>query len=636
MNCHQQNYTVIKETILPSGMEIDISEAWKKLISSQFGGGPGKGFGELIQNLLDSYPSTTPWHERKGIITTTNDSISVTDFGEGMNRSRLQLLLTLGGTDKSNDISKIGTFGVGFFSIFNPQLKTREVKVTTRCEGHTVELIFSVGQDGRQPEITTKILEENISFSTRIQVAFNSPHSPQKCLDYAQNCLMYYPCNITINRKKFVNIWENAENSNLTIFKEGYCHGIIDVTANDYSIRVLCKYEHIINLSLPGIVTGGHSMNHDLRDYARKRMPCIPRSSITINCNNLNVTISRDSFMLDNSYLGMIDVLKRVLMGKLREYLENESAQENIILANQYILAESIEGYLNRHQSDTDGIETDSMAVCRILSEAKVYRFNGEKDRYSLKDIREKKSPHLPVYFSPSHFSTRWLGGGYKHDFVVLPPKCTYKSGAPDFYDKIFSTLFKDVINLDTIQDDGIKIQDLLDRGVVLKELLEPNCTIAGERELTENERLIMEELTSLITMDSITEVINKNLQTKIRLIRIIFFEFNQQGAIVATGLFDKHGKFITAPFNEDANEAEEDRTILLGLNRKSNLIQNLISYRGEDRAFFMLPILANELVSSQKWLAPHTKKFHLKRDKLAAEMRAALLDEILLIESNE
>ena len=110
------------EIIYPDGIEIDLDEAWRKLISSQFTGSAGRGFGELVQNFLDSYPSSTPWDERQGKIKSGKGWISIIDFGEGMDRDRLALLVTLGGTDKNNNISKIGTFGIGFFSIFNPNL----------------------------------------------------------------------------------------------------------------------------------------------------------------------------------------------------------------------------------------------------------------------------------------------------------------------------------------------------------------------------------------------------------------------------------------------------------------------------------------------------------------------------------
>jgi hypothetical protein len=54
MNDNKWNETFL----LPAGFRIDLDEAWRKIISRQFAGKPGRAFGELIQNLLDSYPST--------------------------------------------------------------------------------------------------------------------------------------------------------------------------------------------------------------------------------------------------------------------------------------------------------------------------------------------------------------------------------------------------------------------------------------------------------------------------------------------------------------------------------------------------------------------------------------------------
>jgi len=107
--------TIVDYVEMPHGLDIDLDEGWRKLISRQFGGDPGRAFGEFIQNVVDSYPSNTPWKKRRGEIESNEDSIAITDYGEGMARKRLILIVTLGGTDKSDDPSKIGTFGTGFF-----------------------------------------------------------------------------------------------------------------------------------------------------------------------------------------------------------------------------------------------------------------------------------------------------------------------------------------------------------------------------------------------------------------------------------------------------------------------------------------------------------------------------------------
>ncbi len=122
----------------PHGLDVDLDEGWPKLIARQFGGDPGRGFCELIQNAIDSYPAGMDWSDRLVHIASGPYRLAITDWGEGLSRERLRLLTTLGGTDKAGDASRIGQFGIGFFAIFNPALGTRRVTVTTRCEGHTV------------------------------------------------------------------------------------------------------------------------------------------------------------------------------------------------------------------------------------------------------------------------------------------------------------------------------------------------------------------------------------------------------------------------------------------------------------------------------------------------------------------
>ena len=94
--------TELETIVLPQGLEIDVSEGWKKLIQRQFGGDAGRGFSELIQNLLDSYPGDVDWTQRRGTIETGRRSIAITDWGEGMDMGRLRLLTTLGGTARTS------------------------------------------------------------------------------------------------------------------------------------------------------------------------------------------------------------------------------------------------------------------------------------------------------------------------------------------------------------------------------------------------------------------------------------------------------------------------------------------------------------------------------------------------------
>lgn len=277
-----------------------------------------------------------------------------------------------------NDVEKIGTFGVGFFSIFNPSLGTEKVVVTTRCEGHVVEMMFKVLEHGKRPEISTRILDQDVGFSTKIHVMFDNSSSPKQCLEYARQCLIYYPCKMTINGARYKSVWETAEQNGLSIFKNGSCDGMIDVNTRGYYANVLCKYEHIMDLTIPGIVTGGHFMKYDLRDYKLKEMPCLEQEKTTINSNTLNVTISRDSFKMDYAYKDMVEVLRQEMLKELLVILKNGGGSRNLLLANQYIFANGLGSFMRseafgRSQSD------EMRELFSILLDAKLYSIEGEK-----------------------------------------------------------------------------------------------------------------------------------------------------------------------------------------------------------------------------------------------------------------
>jgi hypothetical protein len=139
------------------------------------------------------------------------------------------LLCTLGGTDKRDDSSKIGMFGMGFFAIFNPKLGTERVVVTTCCEGSSVEVSFHVETPGKCPKISLRVLDEPLPFSTRIEVQFNR-------------------------------------------------------------ITLLCKYERLTELEIASLGKGGHGLYSDLRDYYESGFCVFRGIRAVLNCNSLSVT----------------------------------------------------------------------------------------------------------------------------------------------------------------------------------------------------------------------------------------------------------------------------------------------------------------------------------------------------------
>ncbi|HOP47976.1 MAG TPA: hypothetical protein PK874_09960 [Desulfobacteraceae bacterium] len=621
--------------IFPEGMAIDIDEGWRKLISRQFGGNPGRAFGELIQNLLDSYPPQTAWENRRGDIATKDKTISITDYGEGLSRERIKLICMLGGTDKQEESEKIGQFGVGFFSIFNPKLGTESVKVTTLCEDRTVELLFNVEDPEKRPIISTEIFEVNTHYSTRIEVRFNKEASISACLRYAKKVLQYYPCNVSINGNKSLSIWSTARESGAYIFKEGPCHGILMPDTYFDCLTVLCKYEHIVDLTLGSLATGGHDSQWDLQDYHQGELPVIPNLKATINCNDLILTISRDSFFLGLSYLSMVKTLSTHLLFYLDRQLDSNTDPE-IILANHYTLRKKLKSYLENKIDSPTSPKTREDMVLKKLTEAKVYRLVGHRAMFSLLELYKKKSLDKPLFFSPNQTNLRWVGGEFRHDFIVIPKKVSMNNGAPKFYDELFKEIFGDIVNLDTISEDTEKINDLVERGIVDKAALSPGCKFIGERQLTRQEKTFINEMKSLFHNKALREVISKSILLPVRRVRPVFFEMDQENRIISAGLFDRSGKALNNVSNLtdrkeklEVNRVVKPVDLTLGIRRDHPMIVFLLQSQDVHRVYYAVTFLAHELSLCQKLLVPYSPFYHMVKEQLTNDMRGVLIDHL-------
>lgn len=630
---------ILETYLMPNGLEIDLDEGFTKLTERQFGGNPGRAFSELIQNAIDSYPSGTPWEERMGEIWTGPKWISITDYGEGMNTFRLKLLVTLGGTDKFNNADKIGQFGMGFMSMFNRKLGTRQIIVKTRCESETVQLVFNVKEPGKRPEISTCILDEKIPYGTMIKAEFESSNRVSDCLSHAQKSLSYYPCPIKINGELHRSCWESNGKGDTILFSENGCRGLIRKISRWDNIRVLCKYELVMESSLDHFLTGGNNARYNLEDFQTHGAPFIPDTDIMLNADKLNVTISRDSFYLDWAYQEAKGILIRHLKTfLLREIDKGVSAE--LIMANQYIFRREIESFLTDPFSFINK-QSDDNRLIEVLATLPVYRICGRPGIFSLKALKEMKRADLPFYFSPERTNLRWLGGSFRHDYIVIPDACRINGGATQLFDNLFSTVFGDIVNLDTIQGNQKKIVELVERDIISKESLSPKTKIIGIRNLTSGEQGLLKEIDVLLGDPAIINVIETNLHMKVSCIESVFFEMEEGGWRISSGLFDANGKalnekYISNFLKQDGEEEKRKKEssgkskVLLGLNLKHPFIQYLLTEKDSHRNFYGLTYLAHELALCQKMLVPYSPFYHLVKQRLAQDMRKALIRNLL------
>ena len=619
---------IVQTLEMPHGLEIDLDEAWSKLISRQFGGDPSRGFAELIQNFIDSYPSGVAWENRRAEIVTDAHSISITDWGEGMNRDRLKLLVTLGGTDKDHDETKIGKFGIGFFSIFNPALGTRRVVVRTRCEGHGVELVFTVPEPARRPVLTAKVHKAAPDFGTRVTVEVDNEDAPRNCVRAARKALRHFPCPVTIDGKPAASVWLEAQRDGLPVFEHDQCCGFLCPNWRGTHVTVLRRYERLMDLSIGALTTGGHGTTGDLRDLRLRAVPWLPVISAVINCNDLVATISRDSFYLDAVYERMVRALGTALEQALSEELArlppDSEGYLRLVVNNQYVLSDR----LGRHIQTCLAGSAVSDHVLALLAEAPVYRLCGKRDRVSLLDVARRRTSDLPVFHVPSANNEGWLGGAFRHDFIVAPVLHAHDVEAPAAYDTIFKAAFgPDVINLDTIRDNTDTIGNLVDRGIVDPALLTPHTFRVAEQELDANERALLGEINALLEHASVADVLRRGIGRGYLGVRASYFESDCAGLAAATGLFDDDGE----PNKPVADTARKLGRVHLGLRRSHPIVHAFARSIDPMRAFFAVSFLAQRLVESQKALIPHNRLAHTVPDQLGTDLRQAMLRSLVV-----
>jgi hypothetical protein len=618
----------LKKFSIPNGLEIDIDEGWKKLISRQFGGEAGRSFLELIQNFIDSYDDDVPWEKRVGEIDTTENSISLTDYGAGMNYEKLTLLTTLGGTDKDGNPNKIGKFGIGFFSIFNPRLSTKRVLVTTRCEGYSVQLIFEVTDPEKRPSVTARTLNQKISFSTKITIEFQNSYSVKNCLNSALKSLKFYPCRIKLNGIEFNSLWEEARQKKVIEFRKNSCHGLIERSSLYYNTIVLCKYFHIMDMSFPTFLAGGYNMTYDLDDYEKVKAPYLRNIKLVINCNALNLTISRDSYYLDYNNTIMLRTVCKELSNVLQEDIKD--ADNQLILANQYIFRNKIKSFLQGEDFD----DKEEYLLMKKLSEKRIYQVKGNKSNWSLLDMHRNLNRNIPLFYAKDPANTRWLAGNFTHDFIVITEDCVECNGAKSFYKKLFGSIFEDVVNLDTIRENPEKISDLIQRGIIDKSALAPECEFIRELELNLQERSFLKELETLLNNAEIRKVISLHFKLDIKKIVPIFFKMKDDGCFISAGIFEKSGRPVSDDFMEQSNSNMwpffNRNNFFLGICLDNPVIRYLILTQDHHRVYFILSFIAHELLSCQKQLVPDCSFTNYRKERLSADLRKALINDLL------
>ncbi len=357
---------------------------------------------------------------------------------------------------------------------------------------------------------------------------------------------------------------------------------------------------------------------------------------MVVNSNDLNVTISRDRFYCDNAFDKLVSVINEALLDYLADYM-TDITDWQLIMANIYSLKRKIRKYLD----DPGGFDPElaGTRALRKLSRSQVFRVAERRELFSLEEIQIKRTPEWPLYYSSKQENVRWLGGRFKHDFVLTPYDFTLEGGLRDFYHAIFTSLFPDTVDLDRIQRDTSKLNDLVKRGIVDRESLSPAVEFADKMELTKQQKDLQVEINKLLYSDEVREVLTESFEMKINHIRTAYFDVADGGMYISTGLFDSNGKPLSDLYMSNFIGSEQEgtdhkrklqkRNILLGLNIRHPLIAYLCACKDPDRAAYSLTYVVNQLAMCQRSLVPYSGFHQLNKSKLAKEMRSTLLNQL-------
>jgi Histidine kinase-, DNA gyrase B-, and HSP90-like ATPase len=599
---------------------VNVEEAWRKLTSRQFANEPARGLEEIISNAVDSYPDDTPKEQVKIDLDFTDDSIAVTDWGEGMPLNRIECLLTLGGSDKSFNDKKIGQFGVGFCSLFNPALGTRLVVVTTRCEDSFVEVIFTVNDPAKTPAISSRVLDEKFSFSTRVFARLGDAGAPGKCRTWIESRAEYYPYQVIINGKKYPSIWDEAPG--VRHFLTDHTRGRMFRSSAPW-VKVLCKYCYVMSLSLDSMQKP-LGQYRDIDDYGD--FPYLSGYAVDINCDDLSVVLSRNSVYVNNDFERMAHELSVILKGKLLEDLNTLTSQttewERLVLTNQYIFRSRIGDLVM--QVINKSYEFDAASVEHVLFEAKLHAIDGKKGMFSLREITEMKTPELPLFFCTKLEGLSWLGRRYKHDFVIMPPKTTAYDKPANFLFKLLDGCFPCmVVDLDTIHNRSDVLKSLVERGIIDPSLMVRDIRVRQKAQVDKEEEAFLTEIQKWIRKPELFQALERNLLFPVNRIDVALFEAFGEEENVLAALFDENGKLLNLAPEEIARRRAMER-VYIGLNSASPLFGLLKRSKKNNRSYYILGIIAHELVCTQK-IIPHSAKFYYLRNHVERDLVTAL-----------
>ena len=568
--------------------DVDREKAFKKLASKQFKN-PTLALREIVSNALDSYTGTnTP---QTVDIALDDQHFEVIDHGAGFTEDKIECLRTLGQSDKRGEGGFIGRFGIGFASLFHPDLSVERVLVDTKLNGGYERLEFNVEDTG----VTLKRydLEGAPPFSTRVRAEFGN--LSWKRLDEMRKTLR--------DEAKYMNadVMLNGENiSGKELFNQTRKY-MIDLEGK--VTGRLCffdsrdeKEKHTESkvALLSHNVYVGHEHSGGLVRSGRKDFS-LPSYFGFVNCDDLNVITSRNDFRKDGKYKAFTGEVRREVRKKFRDLCSEVGKTRDPELRN--ILMKSFDYNEESHFTQYHPNEVQD-ACAKALADAPIFTAWNQLGAFSLRQLHEIGERQGHILFAHNGDSTELLDiQGYDAPIIRAG-----EYSHPTF--KGVETFALDNLHTYGGQTNEKFYEELVQKGIIDPEKLKTRVDVVEEDALSGNERNFLTGLRGILQSHRVKDTLAQaGLDTDYSI---------HVADITPVG--------VAACYSSLGNR--------ICVNRENpTSAQYIMEQEGKTAPFYM-PILAHEL--SHNIVGRHDNPFYALSDELSSKLALAVAGDVV------
>jgi hypothetical protein len=349
-----------------------VDEVFKNLVD-QFSD-PFTCLRELVQNSMDAGAEQIEIRSQY-LSDPGGVCLEIRDFGEGMNRDIIDGKLTrLFSSDKENDLTKIGKFGIGFVSVFS--LKPDLVTVDTGRDGEFWRIAFDGGTDFQLFELHQPI--EGTSVKIYKLLPYDDyPEFEERCLTTVSRWC----------RHSDVEILFNSEKINRPLEVDSPCRVDVKDGLGRFNVGVSNQHPSWFGLYNTGLT---------LTEGEQEKLPGV---TFKILSNHLEHTLTRDAVIVDANYDKVMARLEEIVTGPLFNQVcsqlrgEEEVREQTAGSAGSYLRAYyeklSSEQKKQPFLQDLYNNPVSLRDLARCAKEETRFFFSDRKSRLAERAIRE-------------------------------------------------------------------------------------------------------------------------------------------------------------------------------------------------------------------------------------------------------